>query len=182
MKTNRNRIFPYETGWPAAWRGRPPHLTDQERALAYWWLDHNARADAKVWYDVRIDGVPDSRAETVTGDNQDDTMMRRIWQSLNAKRADLIILQDDRYQIVELRASAGAQTLGELVQYTALARAEWPDLIWLPTQLVTTHVATATARAMEIAGFRIALAPASALYLARPDPRDPLGDGVGRVK
>ena len=91
----------------------------------------------RVWYDVACDGVPGEGLPTARFPIGTALNIVRMWQRLNSKRTDLITFDGTAYRVVELRPVAKQQTVGELVTYDNLTRAEWPALKWARPVLVT---------------------------------------------
>jgi len=156
-KTMRFPIFPWQHGYPPTWRGRYARLNQDEQNLMTWYLDLRRDAISELWYDVRTDGRPEHIQHQLPVDITDDPTMLRMWWHQNAKRIDAIALGGGTYRIIELHARAGAQTVGELVQYQTLARAQWPELMWTNTVLVTRAIDDATRRVLQDQHFTILL-------------------------
>lgn len=169
-KRNAEPAFPYEPGYPPTWRGKFARMVPHERALLLWWLDNSPRPPDALWYDVGMDGIPDDQPTPTAAEFTSDPAMARMWWHQTAKRADAIARAGSLYRIVELRASANAQTLGELLTYDALSRAEWPSLDWAPTLLVTHQVDLMHAMSITRAGHEIIVAPLIDPVTGRPFP------------
>jgi len=155
MKANREPLFPHQPGYPPSYRGRFSRVIPSERSLLTYWLDHHGAAVREMWFDVRTDGTPgdvDPRASALASQPIE---MQRMWQAQTAKRMDCITLQEYSYRILEARGAVGAQTLGEIMQYDALSRAEWPALTWLPLTLICYTVDPIHRRLIEAQGFAI---------------------------
>ena len=120
-----------------------------------WWLSDPTHQPIALWYDVRMDGVPDNHPIDQLQQITDNPNMLRMWWHQTAKRCDAIAEWPDAYQVIELRHDSNPQTLGELQMYNALARAEWPTLPWRTPQLVTAKIDAALRSAIEAAGFPI---------------------------
>lgn len=133
----RARVFPFEHGFSPDWRGWPPHLVPAERRLAYWLISTRAIAADEIWYDIRLDGENPAAAKYPAAAEILNPTELRTWYMLNARRADAIVRAGDQYRVIELRDRAGAQTLGEIILYDRLARAEWPELQWLPAVIAS---------------------------------------------
>ncbi len=148
-------IFPWQHGYPPTWRGRYARLNRIEQNLMTVYLEVFEKDISEVWYDVRTDGQPEHLQRALPTDITDDPAMLRMWWHQNAKRIDAVTLQKGRYRIVELRDTTGPQTLGELTQYQTLARAQWPELPWGQTILVTRHFDILIMRVLTDQGFAV---------------------------
>ncbi len=161
-KTMRFPLFPWQPGYPPTWRGRYARLNKVEQDLMTTYLALAGEHIAQLWYDVRTDGNPDHMPPKLPEGLTDDPAIARMWWHQNAKRMDAIALQNDRYHIIELRDVVGPQTLGELVQYQTLARAQWPNLPWGETILVTHNADMLILRVLKEHGFTVYQPPTGA--------------------
>ena len=152
--------FPHQPGYPRSWRGRPHRLVPAERALLTWWLDHEPMRIDELWFDVPLDGTPaaagaDSHAAQIL-----DPEWLRVWQRQRARRADVIMRSGKMYRVIELRSIADTQTVGEVLIYDQMIRAEHPNLIVMPAIVITQQVRPGVAAAIHQAKFRLVVAPA----------------------
>jgi hypothetical protein len=154
-----NSLFPHQPGWAPTWRGRVPRLIPTERTLLFAWLDRHGVAIDELWYDVRMDGIPDDEPEASPDELVDQPALMRNWWLQTARRCDAIARTGAFYTILEMRARADAPTVGELEIYDRLSRTEWPELRFtLPTLICHTINAT-TRRALELRGMTIHTLP-----------------------
>lgn len=123
-------LFPYQHGYAREWRGWPAHMVPAERTLMFWYLMLPSQRVDEVWYDVPLDGE-DARSALypAAADILNPTELR-TWYALNARRCDAIARAGDQYTIIELRSSADAQTIGEILIYQRLAEMQHPELQW----------------------------------------------------
>jgi len=159
MKTNREPIFPYQSGHPREWRGRYQRMAPAERPLMTWYLEHPTCPALELWYDVRIDGITDSAPDTNLDLFTDDPDMRRMWWAQTAKRCDAIERRQGDFRIIEVRYHVAPQTLGELQLYHLLATAQWPDLTFAPPLLLCALIDDAIALALARANYSLLVAP-----------------------
>jgi len=143
----RARAFPYEHGFTPDWRGWPPHMVANERSLLFWYLSNVANDITQIWYDVPFDGEDAATAHYPAAAQILSPTMLRTWYTLNARRADAITYDTDKYRILELRDKADAQTLGETLIYQRLAVDEWPELRWDAPAIISRGYAPGTVRA-----------------------------------
>lgn len=134
-------MFPHESGYAGSWRGRYPGLIPGEQTLITRWLDNLGRDVEQIWYNIRMDGAPGRTAAEDATTDESAASMARLYYTLTARRADAIALRASRYQIIEARAAADAQTIGEVVMYNLLARTEWPELMWGNAIVITSRCA-----------------------------------------
>jgi hypothetical protein len=134
-------------------------MTPAETTLLYWWLDQDPLDIQEIWFDVAMDGIPGEAGTQLHTPFGTPGKFSRMWQRLTSKRADAIARIGSKYQVLEMRAIAKAQTIGELHQYQTLAQAEWPDLSWLPPFLITQNADYATLAGLKTGGFAFAIAP-----------------------
>jgi hypothetical protein len=155
-KTMRFPVFPWQRGYAPTWRGRYARLNQAEQSLMTWYLELRGDLVDQVWYDVRTDGNPEHLQRPIPFELTDDPAMVRMWWHQNARRIDAVTLEAGSYHIIELREIAGAQTIGELVMYQELARAEWPELPWSNTVLITRNIADPIRATLRAQGITIA--------------------------
>lgn len=169
-RTRKNPLFPYQEGYPSTWRGRYPGLIEGESILLTRYLDGPGQDIEQLWYNVRMDGVPGrSTAEEAPNDSE-GAMLDRIDFMLTARRADALALRAGVYQIIELRALAEAQTIGELITYRSLAMSEWPTLPWGNAILVASSCSPIITRVLEQHNFEIYLDTAAGVQPTVPLP------------
>jgi hypothetical protein len=159
MRKSAPPVFLHHAGFYPGWRGKPAHMTPAETMLLYWYLETQPHKIEELWYDVAMDGIPGEAGTQLHTPFGTPGKFSRMWQRLTSKRADAIARIGNQYQILEMRANAKAQTLGELHQYQLLAQGEWPELTWLPILLITQSIDYATLSAIQSAGFTYSVAP-----------------------
>ena len=166
-KTNRDPLFPYMPGFAPTWEGNFPALNNTERHLMIGYLNTTPDSADEIWYNVAMDGLPDDDVANQVAQITENPNMVRAWWRLNAKRCDAIVRQANAYRVIELRARAGPQTLGELILYDKMSRSEWPHLEWAPLMLICYQIDPIIKRHLATAGFELLMLP---LPAAGPHP------------
>jgi len=133
-------IFPYQSGFPPDWAGRPSGLVKDERALWQWFRVSRGTQFNEFWFNVRLDGVPAQSKQPLGLANLVEGKWRRLWVELTAKRADVIARAGSTYTVIELRSKIVPGTIGELAVYNDLVRSEFPDLNLSPGIIVGSTV------------------------------------------
>ena len=149
----RARHFPHDQGFTANWRGWPPHMVPAERELMYWWLSRPTTTVDEIWYDVPLDGEdPRTGTYPAAAEILNPTELR-TWYSLTARRADAIARTGPYYTLIELRDTAGPQTLGEILLYQHLATTQHAELQWRTPTIIARNYSNGiltAARAQKI--------------------------------
>jgi len=134
-------------------------MVPAEAQLWLSWIHENQADVEQMWFDVRMDGVPDQLTPPAPQELAHDLELLRNWYSQGARRCDAIVLRSGRYTILEIRARADAQTIGELALYDSLSRAEWPQLELTRPELITAEINPTTARILDEKQIPIHLIP-----------------------
>ena len=161
-RSKSNRNFLYQDGYGVDWRGYPPHMTPHEQRMWYAWLDQHQPAYDEVWYDVKTDGVPHAHGHPNEHLLHLDAQMQRLHHQLTARRCDVIARQGSRYQLIELRRVADAQTIGEVQIYKQLLATEFPQLDWMPPMVITEQISSTAKTIMQSNGWNLQILEGSA--------------------
>jgi hypothetical protein len=107
--------MPTELGEPflPPWRGRYPHMLDEDVPVWELFLDLNPTLFDRIYYDVRVGGV-------YPGPEFGDEKMRHMFWSNTAKRMDALGERKDEIWIIEVAARPGLRAVGQLNTYFAL--------------------------------------------------------------
>ena len=95
------------------WRGRPPHMLEQD--VPVWWrfLDSWGSRFVSLYYDCLLGGT------TLTPEDELDPM-KRMWRATTAKRADAIAETENEVWIIEVSDYPGMRSIGQLFTYQSL--------------------------------------------------------------
>ena len=138
-----------------------------EATILHWWLDTSPAGVRELWFNVSLDGIPAHHGAAFSTDPSLSPALQRMWQALNAKRADVIARYDEGYQVIELRRTAGPQTAGEIAIYSHLAQEEFPHLPWLDPMVICIYIDPLTKATLENLSVTVVQAPES-IDLASP--------------
>lgn len=155
----RTRAFPDAPGLPSTWDGRPRGMVPRERELWRRLVDKRGRELDEWWFDVPLHESPRQTARANRRGASLDANMDRMWAHLTARRADAIARSGKLFRVVELRALADAQSLGEVIIYDSLARENWPTLWWGRPLLVTAKLAPNLATGIKSGHIELAVFP-----------------------
>lgn len=95
------------------WRGRPPHMLQQD--IPVWWrfLDRYGVLFKALYYDSFLGGA------TLTPEEEKDPFKRQ-WRASTAKRTDAIAETDTEVWIIEVSDYPGMRAIGQLFTYQTL--------------------------------------------------------------
>jgi len=107
--------MPTELGIPYTplWRGRYPHMLDEDRPVWERFLQQNLELFERVYYDVRVGGI-------YPGPEYGDEKMRRMYYDVTAKRIDAIGELKEEIWIIEVAVRPGLRATGQLLSYIKL--------------------------------------------------------------
>lgn len=107
--------MPTELGqfYPPSWRGRYPHMLDEDIPIWNRYLDLFGYQFQRIYYDVRVGG-PDP------GIFGDDVTYGTMWYQLNAKRIDALAEKDNDLWLIEVSVRPGLRAVGQLLTYMSL--------------------------------------------------------------
>lgn len=95
------------------WRGRPPHMLDQDIPVWYRFLERYGHLFTALYYDCLLGG-PFYTPEQLT-----DPYMK-MWRLNTSKRADAIAETADEVWIIEVASYPGLRAVGQLQVYQTL--------------------------------------------------------------
>jgi len=95
------------------WRGRPPHMLQQDIPVWYDFLAAYGDRFIALYYDCLLGGPWLSKKQ-----KQDPYW--RMWRANVAKRADAIAELENEVWIIEVSTEPGLRSLGQLMTYSAL--------------------------------------------------------------
>lgn len=95
------------------WRGRPPHMLQEDIAVWYRFLDRESPAFLALYYDVLLGGPWLSPEE-------ERDPLKRMWRYNLAKRADAVAELEDEVWIIEAALDPGLRAAGQLLTYQNL--------------------------------------------------------------
>ena len=116
--------------YPQKWEGTPPHMSGEDLDL---WHKYRVTAIQKainIYFDVGLGGQTEVPAGT-------SPEMAFMWLRNTQKRIDVLIQQETKWIIIELRARAQASAVGRLLQYFDLWKEDPPDKKTVELCLVT---------------------------------------------
>jgi len=144
--------MPTQLGEPYSvlWRGKYPHMLDEDRPVWEKFLVQNIELFEKVYYDVRVGGV-------IPPIEYGDEKSRRMFYEVTAKRIDVLAERRDEVWIIEVANRPGLRAMGQLMTYVTL----WYDdpKIMKPAKgvLVAIAIDDDLRRALEINGVLVRL-------------------------
>lgn len=95
------------------WRGRPPHMLQEDIPVWYRFLEREGPAFAALYYDVLLGGPWLSPEE-------ERDPLKKGWRANLAKRADAVAELSDELWIIEVALDPGLRSAGQLITYLAL--------------------------------------------------------------
>jgi len=119
-----------EIPYPPTWAGSPPHMSKEDLVL---WRKYRLTAIQKavrLYFDVGLGG----QTEVPPGTAPEMALM---WLRNTQKRIDVLIEEEKKWVIIELRERAGASAIGRLLQYFDLWKQDPPDDRIVELRLVT---------------------------------------------
>ena len=107
--------MPTEIGRPFAleYRGRPPHMLDQDIPVWYRFLEKYSFMFQKLYYDVFVGGPWYSKKKL-------EDPLFYMWRAINAKRIDCLAETDKEIWIIEVSQDPGLRSVGQLQVYLKL--------------------------------------------------------------
>lgn len=96
--------------FPASWRGRYPHMREEDIPLWNRFLDRFGDGWQGFDYDVRV-GEPSRAASGL------DAATQRTWEALTKLRVDAVGFRVGEVWVFEVKPYAGIGTVGQLVGY-----------------------------------------------------------------
>lgn len=136
--------------YPQTWEGIPPHMSGEDLAL---WLKYKPTAIQKalrIYFDVGLGG----QIEVPEGTSPEMALM---WLRNTQKRIDVLIEEEKKWVIIELRARAQASAVGRLLQYFNLWKENPPDDRTVELRLITDTVDNDTKNLAEKLGITFVL-------------------------
>lgn len=95
------------------WRGKPPHMLAPDIPIWYRFLEKEAGRFIHLYYDCFLGGP--------AGNPDDETdPMARDWRAITSKRADVIAETGSELWLIEVAATPGMRSLGQLLTYHEL--------------------------------------------------------------
>lgn len=147
MPTTLGKVYPVD------WRGRPPHMLQEDIPVWYRFLEKWGQIFTDLYYDVLLGGI------WLTPEQQKDSMWV-MWRANTAKRADAIAETPDSVWIIEVASHPGLRALGQLLTYESLwledPKITKPAVMVLVCETVDTDLFAAAIRH----GIQIYLTPA----------------------
>lgn len=107
--------MPTELGKPFSidWRGRPPHMLDQDIPVWYRFLDRYGPKFVNLYYDSFVGGPWYSQEKL-------SDPLFFMWRALNAKRIDAVGETQDEAWLIEVSTAPGLRAVGQLQVYSKL--------------------------------------------------------------
>lgn len=118
------------TPYARAWEGTPPHMLGEDLEL---WKKYRITAiqkAVKLYFDVGLGG----QTKVPPGTSPE---MATMWLRNTQKRIDVLIEEENKWVIIELRARATATAVGRILQYFDLWKEDPPDDKVVELRLVT---------------------------------------------
>ncbi len=107
MPTNLGKTF------EITWRGRPPHMLDQDIPVWYRFLEKYGDLFINLYYDVFVGGPWYSKEKL-------KDPMFFMWRALNAKRIDALGETKTELFLIEVNTNPGLRAVGQLQVYGKL--------------------------------------------------------------
>lgn len=95
------------------WRGRPPHMLQEDIPVWYRFLEREGSAFLALYYDVLLGGPWLSPEE-------ERDPLKRMWRANIAKRADALAELQTEVWIIEVALDPGMRSMGQLMTYKTL--------------------------------------------------------------
>lgn len=133
------------TSFSKTWEGIPPHMSTEDLII---WKDYKSQAiknSINIYFDVGIGG--ETRVPPGTTPE-----MALMWLRNTQKRIDVLIEEETRWIIIELRARAQASAVGRLLQYFDLFKDDPPNNKPIFLRLITNNEDRDTKRLAEKMG------------------------------
>lgn len=132
--------MPTELGprYEVTWRGRPPHMLDEDIPVWYRFLDHFAYQFDRIYYDVRVGG-PDPATF------HDDIKWGLLFYRLTAKRIDALAEKANELWLIEVAVRPGLRAVGQVMSYFTLwfldPKIDKPVIPWLVCEQIEPDLA-----------------------------------------
>lgn len=144
--------MPTTLGTPYArtWEGVPPHMSGEDLEL---WRKYHTEAIKNaihLYFDVGLGG----QTEVPPGTSPEMALM---WLRNTQKRIDVLVEEEKKWIIMELRARAQASAIGRLLQYFNLWKDNPPNEKAVELRLVTNSEDTDTKNLAEKLGITFVL-------------------------
>jgi len=97
-----------------------PHMMWQDTDVWTRFLEGEGHRISRVWYDVHVGAAVD-----VSGGG--DELVRRVSRGVTRKRIDVVAKVGGGYWVIEVKPFGGMVALGQVLTYSRLFRAEYPD-------------------------------------------------------
>ncbi len=107
MPTNLGKPF------EITYRGRPPHMLDQDIPVWYRFLEAYGDLFIKLYYDVFVGGPWYSKEKL-------ENPLFYMWRALNAKRIDALGETKRELFLIEVNTNPGLRAVGQLLVYKKL--------------------------------------------------------------
>ncbi len=107
MPTELGRSFSID------YRGRPPHMLDQDIPVWYRFLDDYGHMFQKLYYDVFVGGPWYSKEKL-------SDPMFYMWRALTSKRIDALAETEKELWLIEVSKDPGLRAVGQLAVYGKL--------------------------------------------------------------
>ncbi len=107
MPTNLGKPF------EISYRGRPPHMLDQDIPVWYRFLESYGHLFINLYYDVFVGGPWYSKEKL-------KDPMFYMWRALTAKRIDALGETKKELYLIEVNSNPGLRAVGQLVVYKKL--------------------------------------------------------------
>ena len=119
--------------YPQTWEGVPPHMYGEDLGLWYKYRPTVIQKALRIYFDVGLGGQMEVPPET-------PPEMAVMWLRNTQKRIDVLIEEEKKWIIIELRARAQASAIGRLLQYFNLWKEDPPDNRTVELRLITDTV------------------------------------------
>lgn len=118
------------TPYSRAWEGVPPHMIAEDLTLWNKYRNTAIQKAKNLYFDVGLGG----QTEVPPGTSPE---MATMWLRNTQKRVDVLVEEENKWVIIELRARAQASAVGRILQYFNLWREDPPDDKIVELRLVT---------------------------------------------
>lgn len=133
------------TPYARAWEGVPPHMSGEDLLLWRKYQTEAIKNAIHLYFDVGLGG----QTEVPPGTSPEMALM---WLRNTQKRIDVLVEEEGRWVIIELRSRASSTAVGRLLQYMDLWKEDPPNNKPIELRIVTDSIDQDTKRLAEKLG------------------------------
>uniref|UniRef100_A0A6H1ZWC4 Uncharacterized protein n=1 Tax=viral metagenome TaxID=1070528 RepID=A0A6H1ZWC4_9ZZZZ len=118
------------TPYPRIWEGTPPHMSGEDLILWRKYRTETIKNAIRLYFDVGLGGQTEVPPDT-------SPEMAVMWLRNTQKRIDVVVEEENKWVIIELRARAQSSAIGRILLYLDLWKLDPPDNKPIELRIVT---------------------------------------------